>query len=464
MARRIVVEPVARIEGHARVTLRVDAAGRAVDARVDVLELRGFEAICIGRPIREMPALTARICGICPVAHALAAAQAGDEILGADPPPAARALRRLLSLASIVQSHATSFFFLAAPDLALDAAAPAEARNPFALAGAAPELVRDGILLRRFGGGAIEQLAGRRVHPAYAVPGGVTRPLAPATRRALAAALPEALAAAERTISWWVRRGAPCAAARRARAWLAHAGPAGELDLAGGTLRIAYADGRAEDGIAAADALARIVERPVGWSYANLCAWRDPSGGLHSYEVGPVARLAVSSRCRTRHADRAIEAVSPGTRAGIDPHAARLVEIVAALEEIGALLDDPLIESREVLAPAGRLAREGTGACEAPRGTLFHGYEVDGHGLVAAARIVAPTTQNARAMNAAVHDVARRVGCGDGLCAQLRDGIQRALRAFDPCLSCATHTAEGAVAQLRLVGPGGEVLDEWPRA
>src|SRR5512136_687269 len=151
MGRLLSIDPVSRIEGRARVTIELDDGGRVLDARVQVTELRGFELLCVGRPLREMPALTSRVCGICPVSHALAAAKAGDAILGATPPPAARRLRALLQLAQLVQSHALAFFHLSAPDLWFGHDADPAIRNFFGLAQAAPVLARDGVALRRFG-------------------------------------------------------------------------------------------------------------------------------------------------------------------------------------------------------------------------------------------------------------------------------------------------------------------------
>src|SRR5512142_813945 len=193
MARRIVIEPVTRIEGHATVTVELADDGRVAAARVHVTQLRGFEAFCVGRLLREMPALTSRVCGICPVSHAIASAKAADAILGVEPPAAARALRTVLQLAERVQSHALSFFHLSAPDLVAAPDGDPARRSILGLAASDPELARDGIALRRFGQRVIERVAGRRGHPAFAVPGGVAAPLDPAARDELCAALPDAL-------------------------------------------------------------------------------------------------------------------------------------------------------------------------------------------------------------------------------------------------------------------------------
>jgi NAD-reducing hydrogenase large subunit len=284
--------------------------------------------------------------------------------------------------------------------------------------------------------------------------------------------MPPAIEAAERTLAWWNERlpgwaddSAPCAGLDTS--FLAHVGAGGELEYAKGGLRVLSPRGEIlEDALTPADCLQRIVERPVPWSYAKLCAWRGVRGQPCTYQVGPLARLNAAATCGTPRADRALsEWRRHGggiVRAPLHFHGARLVEILSALERIAELLTSAEILSRDVLASEGVLRREAVGACEAPRGVLFHRYRVDQHGIVTSVDIVAPTGQNARAMNAAVRHVARQTVRGDRLTAAVRNRVAAALRAFDPCLSCATHTFDGPGILLLLVDAGGEVLDEWP--
>src|SRR5512138_518977 len=194
MAQRIVIDPVTRIEGHAKITIELDETGQVSDARFHVTEFRGFERFCEGRPVWEMPGITARVCGICPVSHLLASAKAGDQILAVDIPPAANKLRRLMNLAQIVQSHALAFFHLSAPDLLLGLESDPAKRNVFGLMAAEPGLARGGIRLRQFGQEIIERLGEQKVHPAWAVPGGVRSALSPAAHAAIREGLPEAKA------------------------------------------------------------------------------------------------------------------------------------------------------------------------------------------------------------------------------------------------------------------------------
>jgi NAD-reducing hydrogenase large subunit len=470
MGRRIVIEPVTRIEGHASVTIALGDDGGVADARVHVAELRGFEAFCAGRLLREMPALTSRVCGICPVAHSVASAMAGDAILGAAPPPAARGLRALLQLAQLVQSHALSFFFLSAPDLVPGAGEGAR-RGVLGLAAADPALAQDGVALRRFGQDAIERIAGRRVHPAFAVPGGVARPLDPAARDAIRAAVPGALARAARTLERWWRglpeRAAETSALELDTPWLALVGADGGLDLCGGRLRLAGARGEPLADVDPARYADVVAERAEPWSYAKVAHARPLGPDAGAYRVGPLARLNLVRRCGTPLADAALErfrALAPGpVRSAFHAHTARLVELVFALERMDALLADPGILSPDVLAPPCEPREEGVGACEAPRGTLLHHYRVDADGVVRSVNLVVATGQQQLAMSRAVRRIAERwVEEGGRETGALEERVEAAIRAFDPCLSCAAHADGGRRATVRLVGPRGEVLREAP--
>lgn len=470
MGRRVVIDPVSRIEGHARVTVELDDRGAVAGAHVAVAELRGIETLVEGRPVRELPALTSRICGICPVSHALAAARAGDGLLGAPPPPAAELLRELLQLAQIVQSHALSFFHLSGPDFVLGPDADPARRSLLGLAEVAPAFARDGVLLRRLGQEAIEAIAGRRVHPAFAVPGGVTHPISAAARDAIRAALPAGLAAAERTLAWWGNARAEAAAAldgagRFATRFLALVRPDGIPGYSGGALRVVDATGDVEADFVAPSRFRELLgEAGRPWSYSRLAFYRPAGGPAGIYRVGPVARLNAVERTGTPRADAALAALRAVAGRPIlspfDAHGARLVELLHGLERMAALLDDPAILDPEVLAPAGEGVPEAVGCCEAPRGTLFHHYRVGADGLVTWANFVVATGQNGLAMDLAVRRTAERWLEGQRITPPLLVRIEAAVRAFDPCFSCATHAVGGRDVALRLVDAEGRVLDE----
>ena len=193
MARRTLnINPVTRVEGHGKVTIHLDERGMVEDARFHILQFRGFELFCQGRPYEEMPIITQRICGICPVSHQLASAKACDAILGLTPPPAAVMLRELLHMGQYIQSHALHFFHLASPDLLLGWDADPAVRNVVGVIHAFPEAAVKGVRLRKFGQEIIHALGGKRVHPAFSVPGGVTDPLTSESRDRLLSGFEEA--------------------------------------------------------------------------------------------------------------------------------------------------------------------------------------------------------------------------------------------------------------------------------
>jgi NAD-reducing hydrogenase large subunit len=469
MSRHLVIDPVSRIEGRARVTIELDDGGAVTSARVHVTELRGFESICVGRPLGEMPALTARICGICPVSHLLAAARAGDVILGAPPPPAARGIRELVQLAQVVQSHALSFFYLSAPDLVLGHDAPPDRRSILGLAEAVPALARDGVALRAFGQGVIEKVTGQRIHGAFAVPGGVTRPLGPEVHQAIRAGLPAALDAAERSLHGWedeeprhAEEAATCG--NFPSAFLALVLPGGRLTFGEGGLRLVSASGEIlEDGLDPARYDELVCEQVSGASYLKAPFWRSLGPVEGNYRVGPLARLNAVDACGTPRADQALDrfrglATGP-VLSTFHAHRARLVEIVYALERMDELLGDPVLLDPDVLTPSGARSGAGVGACEAPRGTLFHRYAVDGDGLVTHADLLVASAQNATSMDRAVFQAASRWLDGARITPALTNRVEAAIRAFDPCLSCSTHALGEPWVEIRIVGPRGRVLD-----
>ena len=474
MSRSVVIDPVTRIEGRARVTIRLADDGSVEDARVQVTDLRGFEALCVGRPLSEMPALTARVCGICPVSHSLAAAKAGDAILGADPPPAARRLRQLVQFAQLVQSHALSFFYLSVPDFVVGHDGDPAERSILGVARALPWLAQDGVSLRRFGQEVIAHAAGQRVHPAYAVPGGVARPLPALARERILAELPAAFAAAERALAWWSRTSSALAddaasCGNFESAFLSLVGPGGELDLCDGRLRLVSATGAVlADGVEPSRYLDLVGEAVEPWTYARQAYLREGGYPAGIYRVGPLARLNAASRCGTPRADRALDSFRQvaGTPvlSTFHAHHARLVELVWALERMEEILADARILSPEVRTPPGAGRPEAVGACEAPRGTLFHHYRVDPNGLVSWANFIVATGQNALAMNRAVRQVAERYMTGRALDSGTVNRVEACVRAFDPCLSCATHAFGARWVSVRLVASDGRVLDEAPQA
>jgi NAD-reducing hydrogenase large subunit len=473
MSRRIVIDPVTRIEGHAKITIQLDDAGRVVDARFHVTEFRGFEKFCEGRSFLEMPVITSRICGICPVSHQLASARAGDHLLAVHVPGPARLLRQLVNLAQLVQSHALSFFHLSSPDWVLGYDADPATRNLLGVAAARPELARQGIRLRMWGQDLIATVAGKRIHPAWAVPGGVAARLTAEGRAHILAGLPEALGTARRTLADFKRTLADHQEEARVfgtfpSLFMALVGPQGELEHTFGKLR--FVDERGQvlaDQVDPSDYLDWIGEAVEPWSYLKFPYYRPLGYPAGLYRVGPLARLNACTRAGTPLAEAELAEFRQLGRGAVlssfHAHYARLIEILFGVERIGQLLDDPEILSGDVRAEASRNALRGVGCCEAPRGTLFHDYRVAPDGTLTRVNLLIATGQNALAMNRTVTQIARHVLSGQTIEEGLLNRVEAGIRAYDPCLSCSTHAAGRMPLTVELRGPAGELLDSAGR-
>jgi len=469
----IVIDPVTRIEGHSKITLHLDDQGRVEDARFHVTQFRGFEKLCEGRPFSEMPSLMARICGICPVSHLIASAKACDALLAVKIPPTADKLRRIFSLAQVVQSHALSLFHLSSPDLLLGMDADPAKSNLFGVLEKSPELARDGIALRKFGQQIIERLGGKRIHPAWVVPGGVSEPLSQQDRDAILQSIPEALAIAERSILWFK------SIAERFREEIAAFGnfptlfmgivkADGGLTFYDGNIRMVDASGHTvADGLDPTRYFDYIGEKVESWSYLKSTYYKPRGFPDGIYRVGPLARLNVADRCGTPRADQELaefhELQRTAVLSSFHYHHARLVEILYCIERMERVLNDPEIMSKHVRAIARPNALEGVGACEAPRGTLFHHYRIDEQGLVRWANLVIATGHNNLAMNRSVLQVAKHFVHGERITPGMLNRVEAVIRTYDPCLSCSTHALGEMALRIQLLSPSGEILDEVTR-
>ena len=473
MAQRIVIDPVTRIEGHAKITIYLDDEGNVADAKFHVVEFRGFEKFCEGRPLGEMPGITPRICGICPVSHLLASAKAADAILAVDIPPAAEKLRRLMNLAQIIQSHALSFFHLSAPDFLLGWDTPPASRNVFGLIAANPELARSGIRLRQFGQEIIEVLGGKKIHPAWAVPGGVREPLTPAGRDSIKSRVPEALTTVRSALKMF--RELLDKHTREIHVFgnfpslfMGLSRPDGVWEHYDGNLRFVDAGGNViADEIEPAHYQDVIGEAVEPSSYLKSPYYKPLGYPEGMYRVGPLARLNICERMGTPQADAELERFRRFGRGAVTSsflyHYARLIEILTAVERIQQTIDDPELLSERLRADAGINKLEGVGASEAPRGTLFHHYEVNEFGLIQKVNLIIATGQNNLAMNRTVAQIARHYIRGDKIPEPMLNRVEAGIRAFDPCLSCSTHAVGQMALQVALIGPNGRVLDEVNR-
>ena len=485
MTRTITIDPVTRIEGHAKITLHLDEAGRLADARFHVVEYRGFETFCEGRPFTEMAGITARICGICPVSHLLAAAKTGDKLLAVQPPPAARKLRRMLNLAQLCQSHALSFFHLSSPDFLLGWESDPAKRNVFGLMAADPDLARAGIRLRQFGQQVLELLGGRKIHSAWAVPGGVRTPLSAEAREWIRSRLPEAKATVALALELF--KGLLDGPLQREQGtfgdfdslFMGLVGADGGWECIEGAIRFIDSTGRiVADGLSEDDYADFLGEAVESWSYLKFPYYKPLGYPEGIYRVGPLARLNVCDHIGTDWADRELAefrqrsgtAASGGriVTSSFAFHHARLVEIVACLEAIEQLVADPELATGRVRARASLNAQEAVGVSEAPRGTLFHHYRVDGQGLITRVNLIIATGQNNLAMNRTVHQIAQEflpdpVPADAQIPEAILNRIEAGIRCFDPCLSCSTHAAGQMPLQVQLLAADGQVLAERRR-
>ncbi|MEW5769179.1 MAG: Ni/Fe hydrogenase subunit alpha [Pseudomonadota bacterium] len=468
--KRVVIEPLSRVEGHGKVTLLLDEHDRVQQARLHIVEFRGFEKFIQGRPYWEVPVMVQRLCGICPVSHHLAAAKAMDQVVGAHRlTPTAEKLRRLMHYGQILQSHALHFFHLASPDLLFGFDSDVARRNIVGVAAEYPEVARQGVLLRKFGQEVIRVTAGKRVHGTSAVPGGVNKNLSREERDHL-------LQDAYQVIAW--SRDAVALARRlfeqnlvqyeRFGSFPAHTlglvRADGAMDLYHGGLRARDRDGRTLfDHVDTDRYWDHILEEVKSWSYMKFPYFRDMGPEDGWYRVGPLTRVTQCDFIPTPladHARREFLAYDEGRAAGatLATHWARMIEMLHAAETIKDLLHDDDLLGDDLMVRGERQAR-GVGVLEAPRGTLIHHYRVDENDLVERCNLIVSTTHNNQAMNEAIRRVAHEYLDGRQLTEGLLNHIEVAVRAFDPCLSCATHALGKMPLKVELLDASGAVVD-----
>ncbi len=469
--RRVAIEPLTRVEGHGKVTLLLDENDRVHEVRLHIVEFRGFEKFIQGRPYWEVPVMVQRLCGICPVSHHLAAAKAMDQIVGVHRlTPTAEKLRRLMHYGQILQSHALHFFHLASPDLLFGFDAEVARRNIVAVAQAHPDVAKKGVFLRKYGQEVIRITAGKRIHGTGAIPGGVNKNLSPAERDYLLkdiyqiiAWCREAVALARRLYEQDADRYNGFGRIEAHQLCLVRAD--GALDLYHGGLRARTRDGHTLfDHADYNHYWEHIFEEVRPWSYMKFPFLRalGPEDGW--YRVGPLARITLCDFIPTPFADherRDFLAWAGGAAAGatLGTHWARMIEMLHAAEVIKELLHDPDLLGDDLVTRGERQER-GVGVIEAPRGTLIHHYRVNEEDLVTRCNLIVSTTHNNQAMNESIRQVARTYLDGRQLTEGLLNHIEVAIRAFDPCLSCATHALGRMPLMVELLDARGRRLDQ----
>ena len=474
---RIVIEPVTRVEGHGKVTLLLDEQNRVEQARFHVVEFRGFERFVQGRPFWELPVLVQRLCGICPVSHHLCAAKALDGIVGVDRlPPTAEKMRRLMHYGQMFQSHALHFFYLASPDLLFGFDAPLEKRSVLGVLAAHPDLAVQGVSMRKFGQEIIRVTAGKRIHGTGAIPGGINKNLSIAERDPLLADMARmldwsrsALALARDYTLAHLEQLAGFGSFASSHLSLVRAD--GALDLYDGRLRAIDAAGaRILDQVAPGDYLDHLAEEVRPWSYMKFPYIEKLGAADGWFRVGPLARINTCDFIDTPEAEAArrdfLAALGGApVQATMAYHWARMIELLHAAEVIQGLLLDPDLQGDELVAPAGERRGEAVAMIEAPRGTLTHHYRVDENDQVTMANLIVSTTCNNEAMNRAVRKIAEDQLSGQPVITEgLLNQIEVGIRAYDPCLSCATHALGQMPLEVTLVDAGGALLDRRTRS
>jgi NAD-reducing hydrogenase large subunit len=471
MNKEIVINPITRIEGHAKVTIHLGKDDSVKEARFHVVDFRGFEKFCDGRPFYEMPSITSRSCGICPVSHLMASAKACDEIVGVNPPKTAILLRRLIHMGQIIQSHALNFFHLSAPDLLLGMDADPAERNIFGLIAKQPDLALQGIKLRKFGQELIEKVAGKRIHSSeWVIPGGAKWPLTKQNADYLLSNLPEALDIALKTTKLfknWLQ-GLEEEVQNFGNFPTYYMGlvtAKGGVEHYDGKIRIVDAEGKiVADQLDPAAYREYIGEAVEPWSYMKFPYYKPLGYPDGTYRVGPLARLNVASRCGTPLADEELKEFKALGKNGIVQstfhyHYARLIEILFCLEGVKEILEDPDILSERVSSKAFVNNVEGVGVAEAPRGTLIHHYAVDPQGMIVWVNMIIATEHNNLAYNKAITQVAKKYVKAKQLQEGMLNRVEAVIRAFDPCLSCATHAVGQMPLEVQLIDAEGKLVD-----
>ena len=472
--KKVTIEPVTRVEGHGKVTILLDENQRVIQARLHIVEFRGFERFIQGRPFWEVPVLVQRLCGICPVSHHLAAAKAMDRIVGGENlTPTAEKMRRLMHYGQMLQSHALHFFHLVSPDLLFGFDADPAIRNVIGVAAKYPDLAVQGVMMRKYGQEIIRATAGKKIHGTGAIPGGINRNLSIKERDAFLKDLDQmvtwshgALKIAKDYTAEHLEKLAPFGSFDSSHLSLIRED--GAMDLYHGNLRAIDATGnKIFDQVDYGKYNEYIAEEVRPWSYMKFPFIRSLGPEKGWYRVGPLARINTADFIDTPEAEAARKefmAVTNGKPNNITMayHWARMIELLHSIEKIKELLNDSDLQGNDLVV-SGERREEGVGVIEAPRGTLFHHYRVNKDDQVVMANLIVSTTSNNEPMNRAVQKVAEDHLSGVEITEGLLNHVEVAIRAYDPCLSCATHALGQMPMTIELMDCQGNLLDRKSR-
>ena len=477
MGKTLTIAPVTRLEGHAKVTINLDDAGNVAETFVNVVELRGFEKFCLGRPAEEMPRIVTSICGVCPWHHHLASAKACDAVFGVVPPPTGRKLRELCQEIAYTSDEILHFFFLAGADFVMGPGADCKVRNVIGIAQANPDLGKRVVRCRHLGTRMLNIVSGKSIHPVTAVPGGFSKPLTEKERDAVLPMAEEVLEFAKWAIAWAKKDVFPkyLDAVKTVgvinTGFMGTVGKDGSMDLYDGKIRLMKPDGTFTD-FADSDYLNYIEEKVLPWSYMKFPYAKSWGEGFSMdlgapkgvYRTNTLARINVCDKMRTPLAQKELEefrkAFGRPAQLTLLYNWARLINLVYSAEHMMELLKDKEITGRETRVPVKPRAARGVGHVEAPRGTLIHDYETDAAGMITNCNLIVGTTHNNAAINMSVKQASKALIKGGNYNEELLNTVEMSIRAYDPCYSCATHNLDGKIAvKIEMKGPDGKLID-----
>jgi NAD-reducing hydrogenase large subunit len=472
-AKKITLNPISRLEGHGKVNIYLDEKGEVESAQFHVTQFRGYERFTHGRPYEEMPIITQRICGICPVSHQLASAKACDAILGVPIPETAYMLRKLLHKGQYIQSHALHFFHLASPDLLLGWDADPAIRNVVGVIGKFPDAAVKGIKLRKYGQEIIKALGGKKIHPAFAIPGGVTNALSEDDRDRLLAGMDEAYDTCQLALDLlkdWQEKNLD-EVKRYANFESNYAGLVdkdGAIALYDGNWRIVDKNRKKLAEFDPAQYLEYIAEKVEPWSYMKFPYYKPQGYPGGCYRVGPLGRVNACDKIATPKANKELENFRKLAEKGLRGctllyHYARAIELLYALERAEELLKHPDICSSDIRYTGDVVNEEGVGVIEAPRGILIHHYGVDKFGKITKANLIVATGHNNIAINRSVELVAKEYIHKGKVEEGMLNRVEGAIRCYDPCLSCATHAVGKMPLIVQIYDGSGELVGEIRR-
>lgn len=466
----ITIDPVTRLEGHGKIVIQLDDSGGVKDAYFSVGEFRGFEKFCEGRMIWDMPTITNRICGFCPVSHHLASVKACEDLLEVDPPPAAKKLRELLHMGQIIHSHSLHFFFCALPDSIHSNKNPISYRSLFGIMNTNPKLAQNAIKLRKAGQDIVYQVGGARLHPVACIPGGMSKYLTYAERIELLKGVMSAINIAQTGVKFVKSMYEK----DRDNFMNFAAFPSmymgltnnGQLELYDGPIRVIDEQGNHVKDFEGRDYLENIVEKVLPKSWTKYTYYKEHGYPQGAFRVAPLARLNIAHSISTALADaelKEFKKIGNGKplQSSMFYHYARMIELLYAAERAKDLLSDPEILSHDVRIPAMRRGGEGVGVVEAPRGTLFHHYWADDNGRITRVNMIVSTENNNDAMNRSVKQVAREVVINGEISEPDLNRMEMAIRCYDPCLSCSSHAYGQMPLVIDIVDSSGRRVNQY---